>query len=294
MKKPIFLTVALAAALTSFAANAAEFPNIPRTPLFSTQKAAATTEKAKPGAKTTRKSATKAAATSKAAPAKKPAIARTPLFTTKKTGTETTKATGSAVKPNAKAAAKTLKAGKASNAKRKTARLDTRNAKRSAKVSRRKAKSGGITVTETTVEVKTASGYPVKPDTLSAAKSGRPYHAVIARYAAEYGVPVSLAHAVISVESNYQPNSTGSAGEVGLMQIKPATARGLGYSGSVAALYNPETNIRFGMKYLAMAHQLGGGTTCGTILKYNAGHGASRMNPVSKAYCGKVQRLLAS
>ena len=43
-----------------------------------------------------------------------------------------------------------------------------------------------------------------------------------------------------------------------------------------------------------MAHDLGGGTTCGTILKYNAGHGAKRMNPVSKRYCGKVQALLAS
>ncbi|MEQ1950370.1 lytic transglycosylase domain-containing protein [Mesorhizobium yinganensis] len=130
-----------------------------------------------------------------------------------------------------------------------------------------------------------------------AAKSGgaaAPYHAVIARYAAEYGVPVSLAHAVISVESGYRADTTGSAGEVGLMQIKPATARGLGYSGSVTALYNPETNIRYGMQYLAMAQQLGGGTTCGTILKYNAGHGARRMNPVSQAYCGKVQRLLAS
>ena len=62
----------------------------------------------------------------------------------------------------------------------------------------------------------------------------------------------------------------------------------------MAGLYDPETNIRFGMKYLAMAHELGGGTTCGTILKYNAGHGARRMNPVSQAYCGKVQRLLAS
>jgi soluble lytic murein transglycosylase-like protein len=56
----------------------------------------------------------------------------------------------------------------------------------------------------------------------------------------------------------------------------------------------PETNIRFGMKYLAEAHKLGGGTTCRTILKYNAGHAAKRMNPVSRAYCGKVMRILAS
>ncbi len=124
--------------------------------------------------------------------------------------------------------------------------------------------------------------------------SGGSYGAIIARYASAYGVPVSLAHAVIRVESNYRPGARGSAGEVGLMQIKPATARGMGYSGSVKALYNPETNIKYGMKYLGMAHKLGGGTTCGTILKYNAGHGAKRMNPISAAYCSKVKRHLGA
>ena len=125
-------------------------------------------------------------------------------------------------------------------------------------------------------------------------KSGGSYGTIIARYAAAYGVPVSLAHAVIRVESNYRVNARGSAGEVGLMQIKPSTARGLGYSGSIKSLYNPETNIKFGMKYLGMAHKLGGGTTCGTILKYNAGHGAKRMNKISAAYCSKVKRHLGA
>ncbi|TIT20064.1 MAG: lytic transglycosylase domain-containing protein [Mesorhizobium sp.] len=120
------------------------------------------------------------------------------------------------------------------------------------------------------------------------------YSAIIARYAASYGVPVSLANAVIKIESNYQPNQVGSAGEIGLMQIKPATARMMGYSGSVQGLYDPDTNIKYGMKYLAMARDLGGGTTCGTILKYNAGHAATRMNPVSAAYCGKVKVQLAA
>jgi hypothetical protein len=122
--------------------------------------------------------------------------------------------------------------------------------------------------------------------------AGGQYSAIIAQYAASYGVPVSLAHAVIQVESNYRPDARGSAGEIGLMQIKPATARMMGYSGSMQGLFHPETNIKFGMKYLAKAHKLGGGTTCGTILKYNAGHAAKRMNPVSSAYCSKVKRFL--
>ncbi|MEI5677953.1 MULTISPECIES: transglycosylase SLT domain-containing protein [unclassified Mesorhizobium] len=123
--------------------------------------------------------------------------------------------------------------------------------------------------------------------------AGTQYSSIVARYAATYGVPVSLAHAVIRVESNYNPNARGSAGEIGLMQIKPSTARMMGYSGGTAGLFNPETNIKFGMKYLAMAHSLGGGTTCGTVLKYNAGHAATRMNPVSSAYCSKVKQQLA-
>ena len=118
------------------------------------------------------------------------------------------------------------------------------------------------------------------------------YTALIKSYAKQYGVPVDLAHAVVKVESNFNPKARGSAGEIGLMQIKPATARMMGYSGSSKGLYDPETNIKFGMKYLAMAHELSGGTTCGTILKYNAGHGAKRMNPVSKRYCGKVQDII--
>lgn len=126
------------------------------------------------------------------------------------------------------------------------------------------------------------------------AVSGAKYGEIVARYAGTYGVPVALAHAVIRVESNYRADARGRAGEVGLMQIKPATARGLGFSGSVKALYHPETNIKYGMKYLGMAHKLGGGTTCGTILKYNAGHGAKRMNSISAAYCSKVKRHLGT
>jgi soluble lytic murein transglycosylase-like protein len=36
-----------------------------------------------------------------------------------------------------------------------------------------------------------------------------------------------------------------------------------------------------------------GGTTCGTILRYNAGHGAKRMNPISARYCRRVRAILS-
>ena len=39
------------------------------------------------------------------------------------------------------------------------------------------------------------------------------------------------------------------------MQIKPATAKMMGYSGSKKGLFDPETNIKFGMKYLGKAQR---------------------------------------
>ncbi|MBL1406650.1 MAG: transglycosylase SLT domain-containing protein [Rhizobiales bacterium] len=130
-----------------------------------------------------------------------------------------------------------------------------------------------------------------KPQKLKGKGRAR-YTALITKYAQAYGVPVRLAHAVVQVESNFRANARGGVGEIGLMQLRLATARGIGYKGSAKALYNPETNIKYGMKYLGKAYKLGGGTTCGAILKYNAGHGAKRMNRISANYCRKVKRII--
>ncbi len=119
------------------------------------------------------------------------------------------------------------------------------------------------------------------------------YGNLIAKYASQHGVPYALARAVVQVESTFRPNVTGAAGEIGLMQIRLATARGMGYRGSAKGLYDPATNLYWGMKYLGKAHRLAGGSTCGTILKYNAGHGAKRMNPISQRYCNRVAKILA-
>ena len=43
------------------------------------------------------------------------------------------------------------------------------------------------------------------------------YKVIIERYASLNGIAIELAHAVITVESNYKPHSRGKAGEVGLM-----------------------------------------------------------------------------
>jgi soluble lytic murein transglycosylase-like protein len=117
---------------------------------------------------------------------------------------------------------------------------------------------------------------------------------IVNRQAADAGIPAELVRAVIRVESDWDKDLTGFAGEIGLMQIKPQTAREMGFEGKNDALYNPETNIRWGVAYLATAYKLASGNVCQTILKYNAGHGASRMTSAASAYCSKVRTIMAS
>lgn len=126
----------------------------------------------------------------------------------------------------------------------------------------------------------------------SAATKKTSYVKLIEQKAKKHGVPMEIAKAVVEIESNFNPRARGRAGEVGLMQIKPSTARGMGYRGSTKALYKPETNIEWGMRYLAGAHKRAGGDVCGTILRYNAGHYAKRMNKVSARYCRRVKAIL--
>ncbi|MCA1298973.1 lytic transglycosylase domain-containing protein [Stappia indica] len=140
-----------------------------------------------------------------------------------------------------------------------------------------------------TVNVATTT---VDPAILSGGGGAKAYDALIRKEARSHGIPVKLAHAIVKVESNYNPKARGRAGEIGLMQIKPATARGEGFRGKTSKLYDPQTNIKYGMKYLAGAHKRAGGDICGTVLRYNAGHYAKRMNPISKRYCSKVHRIL--
>lgn len=59
-------------------------------------------------------------------------------------------------------------------------------------------------------------------------------------------------------ESGYNARAVGRAGEIGLVQIKLPTARGLGFRGSREALFEPRTNLTYGMRYARMALDRGG------------------------------------
>ncbi|MGL4495320.1 MAG: lytic transglycosylase domain-containing protein [Beijerinckiaceae bacterium] len=117
--------------------------------------------------------------------------------------------------------------------------------------------------------------------------------ALIARKAAEHGVPAALADAVARVESRYNPRAS-NAGNFGLMQIRHQTARGEGYTGSAQGLLHAETNAHFGIKHLARAYRMAGGDVCGTVMRYQSGLAATRMNGANRTYCGKVRAIMGA
>jgi soluble lytic murein transglycosylase-like protein len=96
--------------------------------------------------------------------------------------------------------------------------------------------------------------------------------ALVAAHAAANGVPVALVHRVIIRESRYNPRIVGKGGAMGLMQIKTATARGVGYSGSAAGLLDPETNLTYAVRYLAGAYRLAGGNHDRAVSYYARGY----------------------
>lgn len=70
-----------------------------------------------------------------------------------------------------------------------------------------------------------------------------------------YGFDPIFLLAFIQNESSFNPDRKGSAGEIGLMQIKPTTAEQISkiyhipYKGE-KSLYNPEINLKIGTAYL--------------------------------------------
>ena len=98
------------------------------------------------------------------------------------------------------------------------------------------------------------------------------YAEMVAMHARANGVPEALVHRVIMRESRYQPGLVGHGGTIGLMQIKLATARGLGYTGDAAGLRDPQTNLTYGVKYLAGAYHAANGDHARAVSYYAGGY----------------------
>jgi soluble lytic murein transglycosylase-like protein len=101
------------------------------------------------------------------------------------------------------------------------------------------------------------------------------YDALVATHAQANGVPEALVHRVIVRESRYQPRLVGRGGTIGLMQIKLATARGLGYTGNAEGLRDPNTNLTYAVKYLAGAYRAANGDHNRAMHYYASGYYAA-------------------
>ena len=73
--------------------------------------------------------------------------------------------------------------------------------------------------------------------------------------APQYGVPTWFALRIAKVESGYNPNTRGAAGEYGVYQMKCATAKGIGFSGNCSQLLNASTNIQIRIEAFADGHE---------------------------------------
>lgn len=122
--------------------------------------------------------------------------------------------------------------------------------------------------TETTTVSVNDTKKPSKKSS-SASHNENAYDDLINKYAEKFGVEPAFAKAVIKQESRFNPNAKSSAGAKGLMQLMPRTAGSYGVNDP----YNPEQNIRGGIKMLSILSKKYKGDKKMILAAYNWGEG---------------------
>lgn len=100
-------------------------------------------------------------------------------------------------------------------------------------------------------------------------KTSTSLESIFEKAAQTYGVDVELLKAMAKAESGFDPNATSKSGAMGIMQLMPGTAKGLG----VTDAYDPEQNIMGGAKYIASLLEKYDGNVSYALAAYNAGSG---------------------
>ena len=100
-----------------------------------------------------------------------------------------------------------------------------------------------------------------------------------------------LFHAVVSTESNYNPNAVSKVGAVGLTQLMPKTAAGLGVNPSIV-----DENLKGGATYLQSLVKKYNGDVGKALAAYNAGPGrVDKGGPLpqeTQSYVAKIMMKL--
>jgi soluble lytic murein transglycosylase-like protein len=90
-------------------------------------------------------------------------------------------------------------------------------------------------------------------------------------WADHYDVPRSLVHRVIQRESDYRAGARNGP-YYGMMQILPATAGTMGFSGAPNDLLDANTNLKYAVKYLRGAWLLSNGSEAQAVQWYAKGY----------------------
>lgn len=116
------------------------------------------------------------------------------------------------------------------------------------------------------------------------------YDAYFKAAAIKYNVSESLLKAIAKAESNFNAKDVSSSGAMGVMQLMPETAKGLG----VKDPFDPEQNIMGGAKCIAQKLKEFNGDVRLALAAYNAGSGAVRRNGGVPSYCKTyISRVLS-
>lgn len=103
------------------------------------------------------------------------------------------------------------------------------------------------------------------------------YNEYVEKYALEYGIDSMLVYAIIKAESNFKPDIKSSSNAMGLMQLMEETAietaDKIGIEYTEGCLYDPETNIRLGIKYYSELLEEYDNNYMLALTAYNAGTG---------------------
>lgn len=111
------------------------------------------------------------------------------------------------------------------------------------------------------------------------------YQEHIVKYSKQFEIDPTFVAGVIYAESHYNPQAVSRVGAKGLMQLMPATAKGVSAQlgeEAMGDLFDPETNIRYGTFYIAQKYRDFGNSKEAALAAYNGGPAVGSRYVVSR------------
>lgn len=110
----------------------------------------------------------------------------------------------------------------------------------------------------------------VRPESRAGFAGRHVYDHIVDEVSRSHGLESALLHAVISVESRYNPEALSHKGAAGLMQLMPGTAKRYG----VVDAFDPRQNLNGGARYLKDLLRIFNNDVSLALAAYNAGEHA--------------------